>query len=211
VSLVPKTYLLGLTPKPGATWRDRPGENFDSATSEHSFFALEQPIMTRIRPRRQRSVGFEALEGRLALSAGMGTAVASHHAVPAVAKLTQKSIPAAFKGHVQIVNGSQLMVTGLKGTIGTDHFTGSGTGMQVGKQFGGGVVNLSNSQGTVQLKLNPAFTVKVGRSSKQEVSMVAVGGTGKYASYIGITGTITTWNVPAKPSASANFSGSFKP
>ena len=167
--------------------------------------------MMRIRSKRQRSVGFEALEGRLVLSAGVGTAAASHYAKPAVAKLTQKSIPAAFKGHVQIVNGSQLMATGLKGTIGTDHFTGSGTGTQVGKQFAGGFVNLSNSQGSVQLKLNPAFTVKVGRSSKQEVSMVAANGTGKYASYDGITGTITTWNVPAKPSASATFSGSFKP
>jgi hypothetical protein len=166
--------------------------------------------MMRIRSKRQRSVGFEALEGRLVLSAGVGTAAASHHAKPAVAKLTQKSIPAAFKGHVQIVNGSELMATGLTGTIGTDHFTGSGTGTEVGNQFGGGVVNLSNSKGSVQLELSPAFTVKVGRSSKQEVTMVAKATSGKYASYVGMTGTITTWNVPAKSSASASFSGSFK-
>jgi hypothetical protein len=165
--------------------------------------------MTRNRSKRRRSMGFEALEGRLALSAGMGMAVASHHAGAAVAKLTQTSIPASFKGHVQI-NGSQLMVTGLTGTIGRDHLTGSGTGTQAGKQFEGGNVYLSNSQGSVQLQLSPAFKVKVGRSSKQEVSMVAVAATGKYASYVGITGTITTWNVPAKPSASASFSGSFK-
>jgi hypothetical protein len=166
--------------------------------------------MTRIRSRQRRCLGFEALEGRLALSAGMGTAVASHHAALAAAKLTQTSIPASFKGHVQALSASELAVTGLKGTIGKDHFTGSGTGTEAGKQFEGGNVFLSNSAGSVQLQLSPAFVVKVGRSSKQEVSMVVVAATGKYASYIGITGTVTTWNVPAKPSASASFSGSFK-
>ncbi len=55
--------------------------------------------MTRIRSKRQRPVGFEALEGRLALSAGMGTAVASHHAEAGCMSQTQKSIPASFKGH----------------------------------------------------------------------------------------------------------------
>ena len=165
--------------------------------------------MTRIRSRQRRFVGFEALEGRLALSAG-AAAMGSHHAVAAVAKLTQTSIPASFKGHVQVLNGTQLMATGLTGTIGRDHFTGTGTGTEAGKVFQGGNVYLSNSQGSVQLQLSPAFKVKVGRSSKQEVSMVAVAATGKYASYVGITGTVTTWNVPAKPSASASFSGSFK-
>jgi hypothetical protein len=175
-----------------------------------NFFDLEQLIMTRIRSKRRRSVGFEALEGRLALSAGMVTAMGSHHAVAAVAKPTQTSIPTSFKGHVQILNRTQLIATGLTGTIGRDHFTGTGTGTEAGKQFEGGTVYLGNSQGSVQLQLSPAFKVKAGRSSKQEVSMVAVAATGKYASYVGITGTITTWNVPAKPSASANFSGSFK-
>lgn len=146
----------------------------------------------------------------MALSAGMGMAGAPHHAEAAVPKLTKTSIPASFKGHVQILNGSQLMVTGLTGTIARDHFTGSGTGTQAGKQFEGGTVTLSNSQGSVQLQLSPAFKVKVGRSSKQEVTMLAVATSGKYASYVGMTGTVTTWNVPAKPSASASFSGSFK-
>jgi hypothetical protein len=186
------------------------GEKTDSARCGNNFFDLEQLIMTRIRSRRRLSLVFEALEERLALSAGMVTAVASHHAKPVVARPTQTSIPASFKGHVQILNGSQLVATGLTGTIGTDHLTGSGTGTEAGKQFEGGTVSLSNSQGSVQLQLSPAFKVKVGRSSKQEVSMVAVAATGKYASYVGITGTITTWNVPAKPSASASFSGSFK-
>jgi hypothetical protein len=180
----------------------------DCAQCEHDFFDLEQLIMTRIRSKRQRSMGFEALEGRLALSAGVGTAVASHHAEAAVVRQTQTTIPASFKGHVQNT-GTELITTGLTGKIGRDHFTGSGTGTEMGKQFEGGTVNLSNSQGTIQLSLSTAFVVKVRKSSKQEVSMVAVAATGKYASYVGITGTITTWNVPAKPSASANFSGSF--
>jgi hypothetical protein len=209
-SLIPKTYVLGLNPMPGAKWRDRLGDILDSASCEHDLFDLEQPIMKRIRSKRQRAVGFETLEGRLALSAGMGTVAAAHHAEPAVAKATQSSIPASFRGHVQILSASELAVTGLTGTIGKNHFTGSGTGNVAGKQFEGGDVFLSNSQGSVELQLSPAFVVKVGRSSKQEVSMVAVAATGKFAAYVGITGTITTWNVPAKPSASASFSGSFK-
>ncbi len=101
------------------------------------------------------------------------------------------------------------MTTNLKGTIGTDHFTGSGTGTVSGKEFDGGNVDLSNSKGTIELSLGSAYVVKVGKSSRQEVSMAVVSATGKYASYVGAAGTITTWNVPAKPSAAASFSGSF--
>jgi hypothetical protein len=171
---------------------------------------LEQSIMTRIRTKRQRAVAFEALEGRLALSAGMGIAVAPHHADAVVVRQIQKSIPASFKGHAQLINnGSELTTTGLKGTIGKDRFTGYGTGTVVGKQFTGGTVNLSNSKGTIKLSLGSAFVVKVGKSSKQEVSMVAVAASGKYASYVGISGTLTSWNVPAKPNGTASFSGTF--
>jgi len=165
--------------------------------------------MTRIRSKRQRAVEFEALEGRLALSAGMGMAVVSHHADAVVMSQTQKSIPASFKSHVQILNGSEVVITNLRGTIGKDHFTGSGTGTVVGTQFEGGTVNLSNSKGTIQLNLGSAFVVKVKKSSKQEVSVVVVAASGKYASYVGAPGTLTSWNVPAKPNASASFSGSF--
>ena len=146
--------------------------------------------MTRIRSKRQRSVGFEALEGRLALSAGMGAAVASHHAEVVVLRQTQKSIPASFKGHAQIVNGSELVTTGLTGTIGKDHFTGSGTGSVSGTQFEGGSVYLSNSKGTIQLSLGAAFVVKVRKSTRQEVSAVVVAASGKYASYVGMPGTL---------------------
>ena len=77
----------------------------------------------------------------------------------------QKTIPASFKGHVQLV-GTELMTTNLTGTIGTDHFTGSGTGTVVGKQFEGGNVYLSNSKGTIQFSLGPAVIVKVRRIHK---------------------------------------------
>jgi hypothetical protein len=164
--------------------------------------------MMRIRSKQQRSLGFEALEGRLALSTGMGTAVASPHAHAVYMSQIQKSIPASFKGHVQ-TSGSKLTATNLTGTIGPDHFTGSGTGTVSGKQFQGGDVYLTNSNGKIHLKLGPAFVVKVRRSSKQEVSVSVVTASGKYASYAGIKGTLTSWNVPAKPNASASFGGTF--
>jgi hypothetical protein len=164
--------------------------------------------MKRIRSERQRSVAFEALEGRLALSAGMGMAVAAHHADAVVVRHIQKAIPASFKGHAQL-NGSELVTTGLTGKIGKDHFTGSGTGTVNGTQFEGGNVYLSNSQGTIRLSLGSAFVVKVRRSTRQEVSAVVVAGSGKYASYVGATGTLTSWNTPTKPNAQASFAGTF--
>ena len=164
--------------------------------------------MTRTRSQRRRHVGFEALEGRLALSTGVGTGTtaASLHA-----ELVQKSkapatTPASFKGHVQI-SGSKLAVTNLTGTIGNAHFTGNGTGKATGKQFAGGTVFLSNSMGTIDLRLSPVFVVKVGKSSKQEVSITVVSASHNYAQYAGKTGTLTNWNVPAKPSGPASFSG----
>jgi hypothetical protein len=165
--------------------------------------------MTRIRSKRQRPLGFEALEGRLALSAGMGMAAASHRAALLVMSQAQTTIPASFKGHVQIVNGSILVITNLSGTIGKNHLTGFATGTVVGTQFQGGDVYLSNGPGNVHLKLGPAFVVNVGKSSKQEVSVIAVSASGKYAKYAGITGFLTTWSIPANPKAFATVAGFF--
>jgi hypothetical protein len=167
--------------------------------------------MKRIRSKRQRRVGFEALEGRLALSAGVGMAVASHHAEILARPQIQKAIPASFRGHAQVI-GNKLVTTNLTGTIGRDRFTGSATGTLTGKLFEGGEVSLSNSQGSVEFSLGAAFVVKVGRTAtKQEVSLVAVGASGKYAPYLGTTGTLTTWNLPSRPGASASFSGTLSP
>jgi hypothetical protein len=165
--------------------------------------------MKRIRSKHQRPVGFEALEGRLALSAGVGTAAASHHAHAVVMSQTQKTIPASFKGQVQIINGTEMMTTNLRGTIGTDHFTGSGTGTVAGKRFQGGEVDLSNGKGSIQLGLGSSVVVKVRKSSRKEVPVVVVAANGKYAPYAGITGTLTTWSVPARNRASASFGGFF--
>ncbi len=162
--------------------------------------------MTRFHSKRQRFLAFEPLEGRLALSTGMGMPLASHHSDAAHITQTAGSVPASFKGHAQLV-GSTLTITNLTGTIGKDHFAGYGTGTEAGKQFEGGNVYLSNSSGTVQFSLASAVTVKVRRSTRQQVSLVAVNGTGEYASYVGLTGTLTSWNVPAKPSGSARFGG----
>ncbi len=166
--------------------------------------------MMRIRSKRQRRVGFEALEGRLALSAGMGIAAASHHAELRHLQQPQHMISASFKGHVQ-VSGTTVVTSNLTGTIGPARFTGSGTGTVAGKIFQGGTVDLTSvtGDGTIQLRLGATQTVKKGRSSIQYVSVVVASATGNYVNYTGMAGTMTSWDVPIKPSASARFSGTF--
>ena len=166
--------------------------------------------MTRIRSKRQRSLGFETLEGRLALSAGVGMALASHHAHEVPMSQIQKTIPASFKGHSQLLSGSELVTTNLRGTIGRDHFTGSGTGTVSGKLFQGGNVYLSNSRGSIQLSLSPAVVTKVRGHARQNVAIAVAAATGKYVLDVGMTGILNTWNAPAKPRATSSFSGFFK-
>jgi hypothetical protein len=122
-----------------------------------NFSLLEQSIMNRNRSQRQRPISFEALEGRLALSTGMGIAAVAHRGHALV--MNPSHVPASFKAHVQI-NGTTLTVTNLRGRIGTDHMTGSGTGTVAGKQFEGGTISLSNNLGSVELELGSAFFVK---------------------------------------------------
>jgi hypothetical protein len=162
--------------------------------------------MTRSRSKRQRPVSFEALEGRLVLSTGMGMAMVPHHShSPAMSTI---HIPASFKGRVQI-SGTTLTVTDLRGKIAGSPMTGYGTGTAVGRQFEGGTVWLSNSAGTIELGLGPDYVVKVKGHPKRDVPVTIVNATGPYAGYIGITGTLTSWNVPAKPTKNASFSGTF--
>jgi hypothetical protein len=164
-------------------------------------------IMTRIRPKRQWTVGFEALEGRLALSTG--TAVASPHLHDAVVRASQTKVPASFRGIVSVNNGSTLTTTNLQGTIGRDHFTGYGTGTEAGKQFQGGDVYLSNGQGSIHLGLSPTYAVRKGKTSTRTFAITVVSADGKYAPYSAATGTITKWNVPDKSNAIARFSAIF--
>ena len=120
-------------------------------------------MMNRIRPRQKRSLRFEALEGRLALSMsmGMGVGVVSDQAYVLVKSAAPRQVQVSFKGHVA-ESGSTVMITNLTGTIGGDHFTGYGNGMisrkTTGtisrKTFEGGKVYLSNSNGSVKLQLS---------------------------------------------------------
>ena len=166
--------------------------------------------MNRNRARQKRTPKFEALEGRLVLSTGMATGVISHHAHALVRSQPQRQVPASFRGHVS-VSGSTVTTTNLTGTIGSDHFTGSGTGTTSGTIFQGGDVYLSNKQGTIHLRLSPASVTQVGvrKRIRQTVAVVALDATGKYAPFIGSPGSLTTWNVPARPNATASFSGVF--
>jgi hypothetical protein len=151
-------------------------------------------------------VGFEALEGRLALSAGM--AVASPHVHAAIVRASRHTIPATFKGVVS-VSGTTLTTMNLTGHIGTDQFTGYGTGTVAGTQFQGGDVYLNNSQGTVHLGLSPIYSIRVGKAKTRTFSINVVDATGKYTPFLTSVGTITKWKVPARPNAVASFSGKF--
>jgi hypothetical protein len=163
--------------------------------------------MTRIRPKRQRAVGFEALEGRLALSTGMELAAPHVHA--AIVRASRRAIPASFNGIVTST-GSTLTTSDLTGHIGPDRFTGYGTGTQVGRQFEGGDVYLSNSQGTIQLRLGPSYPERVGKAKTTTFGISVVAATGKYAPYVTSTGHITRWNVPDRTNANASFAATFK-
>jgi hypothetical protein len=107
---------------------------------------------------------------------------ATNRAAVLLIETDSKSLIGPIEGHVQRINGSEPITTGLSGTIGRDHFTGSGAGTEMGKQFEGGTVTLSNSQGSIQLSLGAAFVVKVRKSTSQDVSAVVVAASGKYAS-----------------------------
>jgi hypothetical protein len=172
----------------------------------NNFLNQEQPIMTRIRLKQQRRLGFEALEARLALSTGMGMSATFHHTEIAHVSQTQTSLKASFTGRAQLT-ASTIAINNLKGTIGPDHFTGTFNGTKAGTHFLGGTVFLHNSAGTITYSLTPGSVVKVGKSSKQQYNFVAVEGTGKYASFVGATGNLTKLTVPAKKSGPASIQG----
>jgi len=164
--------------------------------------------MIRNRSRQKRSLSFEALEGRLALSTGLGVGVVAHQAHVLVKSPAPREVPVSFRGHVSL-SGSTVTTTKLTGTIGRDHFTGSGTGTTSGTIFEGGYVYLSNNKGSVALQLYPTTVTQVGKRTRQTVEAVAVEATGKYSTYAGNTGTLSTWNIPDRPNSTATFSGVF--
>jgi hypothetical protein len=156
--------------------------------------------MNKIRPRQKRSPSFEALEGRMTLSTGL--AVVSPHTHALVRSLAQHRITAVFKGHTSS-NGSTQVTPDLTGRIGTDPLTGYGSATVSGNIVQGGDVYLSSSQGSIHLQLATA----VGTHPRQKVPIVVVNATGNYASLTGLTGVLTTWNVPANPNRASTFSG----
>jgi hypothetical protein len=166
--------------------------------------------MAQVRSKRQRPLNLEALEGRLTLSSGIGTAVAAHQAGLAHVSQMQKTVKASFTGRVQVA-GTLLTTNNLKGNIGPDHFTGTGHVTNVNNHYENGSVNLHNSKGTIDFALIPGSYIKVGKTMQQQVNLLVVGATGKYASYLGLTGTVTKWNVPAKQNATAVLRGTFEP
>jgi len=152
----------------------------------------------RLKPRRRLT--FDALEGRLTLSAGMGTIASSHHAE--IAHTNQKSLKASFTGHVTL-SGTTYSSSNLKGTIGPSKFSGTAQVLTQGSLLQGGYVNLSNSKGTLEFQLIPGSPVKVGKTVRQPVGLLAIEGTGAYTSYIGATGNVTKIKLPAKGSGPA--------
>ena len=165
-------------------------------------------MMMNRRPKRQRAAAFEALEGRLTLSTGISVASPHLHAAVVRRAQVERKVPASFTGIVS-TDGTTLNTNNLTGHIGPDHLAGYATGTQVGKQFEGGNVYLGNTQGTLVLQLSPLYTVKKGRSSTRTFGITVVSATGKYVPYLSSTGTITKWNVPDRPNATAHVTGVF--
>jgi hypothetical protein len=164
--------------------------------------------MNRIRPRQKRSLGFEALEGRLTMSTGL--AIASPHTHALAMSQAKEQIPASFKGHTSI-NGTTEVTPDLTGRIGRERLTGTGTATLSGTIIESGDAYLSNSQGSIQFSLGSASVTHVGKRTRQKVPVVVSEATGAFAQYIGTTGLLTTWNVPANPKATSTFSGYLTP
>ena len=162
--------------------------------------------MNQTRPKQKRCPSLEVLEGRLTLSTGL--AVVSPHTHAPVTDLAQHRIRATFKGHTSI-NGSTGVTPDLTGRIGNNRFTGSLSATASNDIVQSGDVYLSNSQGSLHLQLGTASVIGVGKRSKQRVPLVVVGATGRYAQLTGMTGMVTTWNVPANPNRASTFSGFF--
>jgi hypothetical protein len=162
--------------------------------------------MNLIRRRQNRSLGLEALEGRLTLSAVLS--VASPHAHASVMVRTPGSILAVFKGHTSI-DGTTEVTPDLTGRVGTDRFTGHGSTTISGTIVESGDAYLSNGQGSIHFTLGAASVTQHGKKTRQSVPLLIVGSTGKYASFTGKTGVLTTWHVPANPNKPSTFGGYF--
>jgi hypothetical protein len=162
--------------------------------------------MTKTRPVRQRRMHIEALEGRLAMSGG---AAALHwHGAEILAHKIPKTIPITLSGHVSVMNGLNVSVSGVSGKLGKVKVTGSGSGSLSGNQFEGGALMLSNSSGSVTLFLGLATAKHAGKNTKLKVIVTAESATGKYAGLDNAAGSVNVV-IPDKTSAASSFKGTF--
>lgn len=138
----------------------------------------------------------------------MGMVAASHHAE--IAHPNVKSLKATFTGRVSL-SGTTYTSSNVKGTIGPAKFTGNAEILTQNHLLEGGYVNLTNSQGTLEFQLEPGNPVKVGKSYKQPVGLLAIEGTGAYSSYIGATGNVTKFKLPAGGSGNASITATVRP
>jgi hypothetical protein len=127
-----------------------------------------------------------------------------------VAKQLQRAVPFSFNGHTT-VSGSTQTIPDLVGRIGNVRFTGSGSATISGTLVVGGDAFLTSRQGNIDLEFGTGTFTQVGRRMRQEVPVTVVAATGKFFSYVGLTGTGNSWNIPANPKRLSTFSGSFTP
>jgi hypothetical protein len=160
--------------------------------------------MKKFRRTQRRALGFESLEGRLTMSAGLAGASLHTHAL--VMKAIQRTIPFTFRGHTS-TNGSMRTIPDLAGKIGNVRFNGTGSVTTAGTRVLGGDAYLTSGQGSIHLQFGSGSVTGVGRRQRQRVPITIVGATGLYAPYIGTTGMETAWNVPTNPKQLSSFSG----
>lgn len=162
-------------------------------------------MMTRSQLTRRR-IGFEALENRLTPSGG--AAASFLHGATVFAHKVPKTIPITLSGHVAVMGGSNVTLSGVSGKLGKVHLAGSGSGTLSGNQFEGGAINLSNSSGSVQLFLGLGTAKHVGKNTKLKVIVTAESGMSKYAPLNNTAGTLNIV-IPDKTSAAASLKGTF--
>lgn len=148
--------------------------------------------MFAVRPRRRvrRCVGFESLEGRLALASGLSAAALSPAAL--VGSASTSRVNGALRGSIQLMkNSNTVMFTNMRGTLDGSSLSGSGRGFILMSQFRFALLEFQGREGSVSLVLGQAPIRQSGASGVITVPFtVRNGSTGKFAKLDGGTGTI---------------------
>jgi hypothetical protein len=133
--------------------------------------------------RARRSLQFESLEQRVAMSAGLTGAAgvrAAAHTVPVAGTFTG--------GSTSLAPGNILGVGGLSGELGKVQFEGSVGGQISGHRFESGFIQLSNSKGTLVADVGRG-TLRGKGPALLRLLVVVTQATGNYASVAGAVGT----------------------